>query len=265
MAAKRREIAGRIRPVRDRELSAFARSDRRGRSFRQALRRPAGLAVIAEIKRRSPSAGIIREQVDASEQARSYYNAGADAMSVLTDRAYFGGDIRDLWEVTDLLANREDTPPALRKDFFVDPVQVLEAAEAGARAILIIVRALADEEIRRLADAAALAGMDSLFEVHTEAELERAIEADATIIGVNNRDLARFVTELERSEELLPKVPAGVIRIAESGIHTAEDGARMRAAGADAILVGETLMKAGETAEGLIEAWHSCDDHHDLS
>ncbi|MBN1404290.1 MAG: indole-3-glycerol-phosphate synthase [Opitutales bacterium] len=243
MEWKRHEVASRVRPVTDRELARLSEMSRKGLSFEDALRNPAHLSVIAEIKRRSPSAGEIKALPDATEQARLYYNAGADAMSVLTDEKFFGGTIRDLWDVNDLLGNRDDAPPTIRKDFFVHPVQVVEAAEAGARAILIIVRALKDEEMRILRDSAHAAGLDCLFEIHSEPELERALKMDARIIGVNNRDLARFVTDLSYSEKLLPLVPQGIVKVSESGIFGYEEARRAREAGADAILVGEALMK----------------------
>lgn len=254
MENKRREVALRERPVGDAELARLGDIHRNGPSFFEALRNPAHLSVIAEIKRKSPSAGQIKELPEASEQARRYYNAGTDAISVLTDEKYFGGTIRDLWDVTDLLNNRDDAPPVIRKDFFVHPVQVVEAAEAGARAILIIVRALSDEEAKILRHAADAAGLDSLYEIHSESELERALKMKAKIIGVNNRDLARFVTDLSYSEKLLPLVPKGIVKVSESGIHTIEDAARARAAGADAVLVGESLMRA-EDPEKLLAAF----------
>jgi indole-3-glycerol phosphate synthase len=253
MAHKRREIDRRARPVPDRELARLAALGRP--SFAAALRRPHGLAVIAEIKRRSPSAGAIAAGINAADQARGYYNAGADAISVLTDETYFAGSIRDLWDVNDLLANRSDTPPTLRKDFFVHPVQIVEAAEAGASAILLIVRALTDDAIRRLRDAAQLAGLDSLFEVHDLAELDRALRLEASLIGVNNRDLGRFTTDLALSEALIPQIPPACVAVSESGIRTSADAARMRAAGAHAILVGETLMRLDDP-EPFIGACH---------
>lgn len=252
MAAKRRDLAASRRPVRTAEWRTVRRD---GRSFAEALRRPDGLAVIAEIKRKSPSAGNIADIPSAEEQARNYYNAGADAISVLTDERYFGGTMHDLWEVTDLLNPRVDARPVLRKDFFIEPIQVLEAAEAGAAAILIIVRALTDEEIRLLYSAAQEAGLDALFEVHSEPEIARALDAGARIIGVNNRDLARFRTDLAISEELIPRIPDDCVRISESGIFTPEDLARARACGADAVLIGEALMKSDDPAE-LIAAAH---------
>lgn len=255
MAHKRREIENRVRPVRESELERLSRG-RDGRRFRDALTAPSGLAVIAEIKRRSPSAGQIAELPDATEQARKYLNAGVDCLSVLTDEKYFGGSLRDLWAVTDFLADHRRDLPALRKDFFVHPVQVVEAAEAGARCVLIIVRALSGDEIARLYDAAEIAGLDAIFEVHTERELDRAMKYGPRIVGVNNRDLARFVTDLAISETIIPQIPQDVIAVSESGIFTPEDAARARACGAKAILVGEALMRQDDPAE-LVEAFHS--------
>lgn len=254
MAWKRQEVARRVRPVRDAELARYCRGEH-PRRFEQALRRESGLAVISEIKRRSPSAGAIAEGRDSVEQARIYYNAGTDAISVLTDEKYFGGSIQDLWDVNDLLANREDTPPTLRKDFFVDRIQVLEAAEAGASCILIIVRALSNEDMSMLYEAANLAGLDAIFEVHEEAEVDRALNCGARIIGVNNRDLSRFVTDLAISEAIIPELPESCVGISESGIHTLEDAERAFAAGADAVLIGEALMKMKDP-EPFIQALH---------
>ena len=256
MAWKRQQLADRIRPVSEHELSRLGSQERAGPGLREALERPDGLAVMAEIKRRSPSAGDIAPKVNAAEQARRFYNAGADALSILTDEKFFAGHIRDLWDAADLLKGREDAPPILRKDFFIHPIQVVEAAEAGARGILIIVKALSDEEIDNLTEAADMAGLESLFEIHNESELERALRAGAQIIGVNNRDLTTFETDLARSEQLIPKIPREVLPISESGIFTIEDAARARGAGARAVLIGEALMKA-EDPEKLIKAIHS--------
>ncbi len=256
LAWKRRQIADRIRPVSERELSRLGSQERAGPGLREALERPDGLAVIAEIKRRSPSAGDIAPEVNAAEQARRFYNAGADALSILTDEKFFAGHIRDLWDAADLLKGREDAPPILRKDFFIHPIQIVEAAEAGARAILIIVKALSDEEIDILFEAADLAGLESLFEVHNESELERALRAGALIVGVNNRDLTTFETDLAHSELLIPKIPREVLPISESGIFTTEDAGRARGAGARAVLIGEALMKANDPKK-LIKAFHA--------
>jgi indole-3-glycerol phosphate synthase len=255
MASKRKELAARSRPVRDSELTRFMGGGEHPRRFEKALRRENGLAVISEIKRKSPSAGAIAEGRDAVEQARIYYNAGTDAISVLTDETYFGGSIKDLWDVNDLLDNRADSPPTLRKDFFVDRLQVLEAAEAGAACILIIVRALSDEEMEMLFEAANLAGLDSIFEVHEATEVDRALNCGARIIGVNNRDLTRFVTDLAVSEAIIPNLPESCVAISESGISTAEDARRAYEAGADAILVGEALMKMKDP-ETFMQAVH---------
>jgi len=252
IAHKRREIAPRIRPVHARDLARFAEVKRPGPTFAQALDQPGRLGVIAEIKRRSPSAGAIKDGADAVEQARRYTNAGADAISVLTDEKYFGGTLRDLWDVVEFQVTSNRHIPCLRKDFMVHPLQVIEAAEAGARAILIIVRALDDDEIARLHEAATLAGLDALFEIHDEAELARALHHGARLVGVNNRNLATFKTDLAFSEKIIPQIPKSVLAISESGISTREDAARVRAAGARALLVGEALMRA-EDPEKLLK------------
>jgi indole-3-glycerol phosphate synthase len=254
MAWKRREISPLVRPVAAAELARLAARQPQPPSFAGALRRPDGrLAVIAEIKRRSPSAGDIAAGASAPVQARSYAAAGADALSVLTDGKFFGGSLDDLREVTAHFQANPPARPCLRKDFMVHPVQVLQARDAGASAILIIVRALADEEIAPLHAAAAAAGLDVLFEIHDEPDLARAVAHGARIIGVNNRDLASFRTDLALSQRLIPQFPRGTIAVSESGIFTAADAARVRAAGAHAILVGEALMKAADSARLMAE------------
>jgi indole-3-glycerol phosphate synthase len=257
MAHKRREIAPLLRPVFAEELAELNRRLPRPPSFAAALRRADGRpAVIAEIKRRSPSAGAIREEVSSLAQARRYRAAGASALSILTDTEYFGGTLADLIEVTADFAQNPPAIPCLRKDFMVHPVQVLQAREAGASAILIIVRALTDDEITALHTAATAAGLEALFEIHNEEELRRAADHKAKIIGVNNRDLAVFKTDLALSERLIPLFPKGVIAVSESGIATKADAARARKAGAHALLVGEALMKADDPAR-LIADFHS--------
>ena len=256
LAHKRREIAPRLRTVTPDELARAGAAAPRPPSFAAALRRPGGeLAVIAEIKRRSPSAGTIKAGADAAAQARAYLAAGADALSVLTDAKYFGGSLNDLTGVVAALAGPPATP-CLRKDFMVHPLQVLEARTAGASAILLIVRALTDAELATLAAAAAAAGLDALFEVHDEAEVDRALRRGARIIGVNNRDLTRFQTNLALSERLLPRLPRDVTAVSESGIFTGADAARVRAAGAHAVLVGEALMKAPDPGKLIAEFRH---------
>lgn len=245
MAWKRQEIAPLIREVSLPELAAFNAMAPKPPSFAAALRRDDGkLAVIAEIKRRSPSAGDIAAGIAATDQALKYRAAGASALSVLTDDKFFGGNLDDLTSITCLFRENRPAIPCIRKDFMVHPIQVLQAREAGASAILIIVRALDDATIAQLFEAAKFAGLDTLFEIHTETELERAVKHGAKIIGVNNRDLAIFKCDLGLSERLIPLFPKHVIAVSESGIFNGDDAARVRAAGAHAILCGEALMRA---------------------
>ena len=249
MEWKRRETAPRMRPVSERELARLDAALPKPVPFADALRRADGrLAIIAEIKRRSPSAGEIAANASSVEQAALYQGAGADALSVLTDAKYFGGSIDDLAQVAARMRASSPCLPCLRKDFMVHPIQVLEAREAGASAILIIVRALGDDEIRVLHGAARAAGLAALFEVHAEDEVERARVHGAQLIGVNNRDLAAFTTDLGLSERLIPGFPPGVVAVSESGIRAAPDAARARRAGAHAVLVGEALMRSRDPA-----------------
>jgi indole-3-glycerol phosphate synthase len=254
MAWKRSEIAPLLRSVPESELSKLDASLPRPPSFLSALRRADGkLAIISEIKRRSPSAGDIKAGASSVEQAKRYQAAGADALSVLTDEKFFGGSLDDLRSVTAHFATVPPARPCIRKDFFVHPIQVLQARQAGASAILIIVRALTDGEMKALAGAATAAGLDALFEIHTEPEIARAVAHGAKIIGVNNRDLAIFKTDLGLSERLIPRFPRDVIAVSESGIHSGADAARVHAAGAHAVLVGEALMKAADPAALVAE------------
>ena len=257
MAWKRQEIAPLVRPVSEAELVRVDAALPRPPSFAAVLRRADGrLAVIGEIKRRSPSAGAIKSGASAVDQARRYQAAGVDAISVLTDAKYFEGTLDDLRAVTAHFRATAPTSgvslaspkPCLRKDFFVHPIQVLQAREAGASAILIIVRALTDDEIKGLHAAATAAGLAALFEIHTEAEIGRALGHGARLIGVNNRDLAIFKTDLALSERLIPQFAQQATAVSESGIFTGADAARVRAAGAHAVLVGEALMRAADPA-----------------
>ncbi len=257
MAWKRHEIAPLVRPVPETELARLDAAHPRPPSFAAALRRPDGrLAVISEIKRRSPSAGNIKVGASSLDQAQRYQAAGADALSVLTDHKFFDGTLADLQVVTAYFSKHPPTCPCLRKDFMIHPIQVVQAREAGASAILIIVRALTDDEIKLLHDAARIAGLDVLFEIHAEAELARALAHGATLIGVNNRDLAIFQTDLSLSERLIPAFPKHVTAVSESGIFTSSDAGRARAAGAHAVLVGEALMKASDPAALIADFRH---------
>lgn len=220
------------------EYRDIARQADAPRGFAAALRRPGEVRLLAEVKRRSPSAGDIRPGANPVEVARAYVDGGAAALSVLTDRDYFGGDLDFLRAV------RAEVPvPVIRKDFLIDPVQVWEARAAGADAVLLIVRILEQPLLEELHGLAVELGMDVLVEAHTEAELDRALGVGATLIGVNNRDLDTFVTDLDLCVRLAPRVPAEVTYVGESGIRTAADVDRLGAAGIDAILVGESLMR----------------------
>ncbi|HLS28267.1 MAG TPA: indole-3-glycerol phosphate synthase TrpC [Opitutales bacterium] len=257
IAWKRREIEDRIRPVAESEFSRWQEKTKDAPRFADFLRKENQLAIIAEIKRGSPSAGMIADGISAVEQAEKYAAAGADALSILTDAKYFSGSLDDLKNVTAHLANGRPIP-CLRKDFMVHPIQVIEALEVGARAILVIVRALSDDEMKRIFEAASLAGLDILVEVHEEREVERALRLDGIkILGVNNRDLAQFKTDLAFSEKIIPQLPDHLVKISESGIHSAADARRVRAAGADAVLVGEALMRAADPSILLREIANS--------
>jgi indole-3-glycerol phosphate synthase len=222
------------------------------RGFAAALQRraAAGPAVIAEIKKASPSRGLIREDFNVEWLARSYCAGGAAALSVLTDEPYFQGSLRNLE-----LASAAAPLPCLRKDFTVDEYQIVEARAYRADAILLIAAALADAEIKRFAGLAHDLQLDVLVEVHTGEELDRMLDAlgetGADAIGVNNRNLKTFEVRLETSLELAGRIPAGILRVAESGISTGEDLARLRAAGFDAFLIGESLMRQPDPGAAL--------------
>jgi indole-3-glycerol phosphate synthase len=201
----------------------------------------ASVAVIAEVKRRSPSAGEIRPDLDPVAHARAYQAGGAAAISVLTDREYFGGSLADLEGVAQAV-----TVPTLRKDFILDELQVFEARAAGASAVLLIARALKPRRLAELARSAREVELGTLVEVHDERELEAALEARPTAVGVNSRDLSDFTVNLEAAERLLGRVPPGVPAVAESGIETRADVERMAAAGAVAVLVGTSVARASD-------------------
>lgn len=207
--------------------------------------------VIAEIKRASPSKGNIRLDVDVAAQARIYEQAGAAAISVLTDETYFKGSIEDLKQAAAAVSI-----PVLCKDFMVDERQIDRARNAGASIILLIVAALDDAEFRRLHGYAVKLGLEVLVEVHTEEEFERALAVGAEIIGINNRDLKSFTVSLERTVEIAAKFPAGTGRvlISESGIKTEEDAAYVFGHGASGILVGESLMRASDPGQWIKQA-----------
>jgi len=220
------------------------------RGFRRALetRSRDGVAIIAELKKASPSKGLIRVDFHPAELAHELEQAGAAALSVLTDEQFFQGALANLCE-----ASAAVQIPCLRKDFIIDEFQIVEARANSADAVLLIVAALSRGELRLLASVARAHALDVLCEVHDEAELQQALEAGCDLIGVNSRDLRTFQVDLNRASELADKFPAGVVRVAESGIHSAEDIARLRASGYHAFLVGESLMRASSPANALRE------------
>jgi indole-3-glycerol phosphate synthase len=216
-------------------------------SFRAALLRPT-VAVIAEVKRRSPSAGSIREDLDPGDRAALYAANGAAAISVLTDHPFFGGSMDDL-----RAAVGQCSLPVLRKDFIVDEVQILEARAAGAAAVLLIVRVLGPDRLAPLLHYATDLGLDALVEVHTEAELEVALEADAGIVGINSRDLDTFTIDVERAWRLIGRIPSDRVAVAESGLFGQSDVVHAAEAGADAVLIG-TALSAAASPESLLRA-----------
>lgn len=233
------------------ELKVAAREAPPARSLADALRRgdQRAICLIAEVKHRSPSAGVIVEPFHPADIARQYAEAGADAISCLTDRQFFGGSLDHLREVRSTVGL-----PVLRKDFLIDEAQVYEARAAGADAILLIAEALQADHMIDLAALAAELGMDVLAEAHSEAALEKALACGAPLVGINNRDLATFRVSLETTERLADMVEdAGRVLVAESGIKTAADVSRLLACGADAILVGEGLLRSGAIAARIAE------------
>jgi indole-3-glycerol phosphate synthase len=246
---KQQEIESRQRqtPLAELERRAGQASAPRGFAAALASRAARGeAAVIAEIKKASPSKGVIREDFDPVEIARSYEAGGASCLSVLTDRDFFQGQ-EDF-----LVAAREACAlPVIRKDFIVDPYQLAESRAIGADCILLIVAALDDERLAQLYSGAGDLGMDVLVEVHDGAELERALALDLDLVGINNRDLRSFDTRLETTLDLLERVPAACTVVTESGIHRREDVELMRRHGVHAFLVGEAFMRAPDPGQAL--------------
>lgn len=241
---RKRESLARLAVTRDAlEAKALKRSPLR--DFRRALLtgRP---AIVAEMKKASPSRGVLAETFDPASIARMYAAGGASALSVLTDAEFFHGSLADLEA-----ARAAVSVPVLRKDFTIDELHVIEAAAHGADAILLIAAILDVAEMRRFRELAARYKMAALVEVHNEAELGAALEAGAEIVGVNNRDLNTFEVSLDTSLRLASRIPDGVVKVSESGIHSRADVVRLAAAGYDAFLVGEHLMKSADPAAAL--------------
>jgi indole-3-glycerol phosphate synthase len=232
----REGVEARKRETPQAELEGHLSGRGRDRPFQEALTRP-GLSVIAEFKRRSPSLGDIRPDADIAAQVTAYERGGAAALSVLTDGPHFGGSLDDLRS-----ARAAATLPIIRKDFIVDPYQLYEAAVHGADAVLLIVRALSDRELVALHDEARELDLDCLVEVHNVEELDRALELDAEVIGINNRDLDEQRVDIQTTFELMPDVPAGKTVVAESGISGREELYELERVGVDAVLIGGALM-----------------------
>jgi indole-3-glycerol phosphate synthase len=245
LAVKRSEVAALRRSPGESQLRAAAARADAPRGFARALRSGRGPRVIAEFKRASPSRGEIRPGADPAEIARTYEAAGAAALSVLTDREFFRGDLEDLRR-----ARAVTRLPVLRKDFTIDPLQLVEARAAGADAALLIVAALDDSRLRELLACARGLGLDALVEVHDAAELERALATDCELIGINNRDLRDFKTDVAVTRALLPRA-AGRTVVSESGLDSADTLRALEAEGAAAFLVGEALMREVDPGAAL--------------
>lgn len=244
VAVKRLEVAEKLKLRKGLERMAEAQRSQR-RPFRQALAAVTP-AIIAEIKQASPSKGLLCADFNPARLAMEYFAGRASALSVLTDKEFFQGSLGDLKTARACAAL-----PVLRKDFTVDEIDVIESAAAGADAILLIAAILTDAKMERFQSLAEHYGMDALVEVHDRPELERALAAGARIIGVNNRDLRTFSVSLETAEQLAPLIPATVLKVAESGIHSRDDVQRLMACGFQAFLVGEHLMKSRDVSAAL--------------
>jgi indole-3-glycerol phosphate synthase len=220
------------------ELAAEVEPSGDGRPFAEALARP-GTSLIAEHKRRSPSAGTIREGATCTDIVRAYERGGAAAISILTEERHFGGSLADLRE-----ARATTELPIIRKDFTIDPYQLYEAKLAGADAVLLVVGSLESAELASLHAQAGELDLDALVEIHDDEELERALELDCDVIGINNRDLEDFSVDIQRTFDLLADVPAGKVVVSESGIYHRGQIDELEQVGVDAVLVGEALMRA---------------------
>ncbi len=245
--ATRESLARRMRerPIAELEHELAQRGE--GRPFHEALAHP-GTSLIAEHKRRSPSAGVIREGASVTEIVQAYERGGAAAISILTEEQHFGGSLEDLYE-----ARRATQLPILRKDFCVDTYQLYEAKVAGADAVLLVVGSLRKDDLERLHAEAQALDLDAIVEVHDEEELETALEFDVDVIGINNRNLQDFTVDISTTLDLLADVPTGKTVVSESGIRTRHEIEELERVGVDAVLIGETLMRAHEPEDAVRE------------
>jgi indole-3-glycerol phosphate synthase len=245
VGATREAVHRRKRERPQAELEREAGSQPEGRPFAEALARP-GTSLIAEYKRRSPSAGTIREGLNCADVVSAYERGGAAALSVLTEEAHFGGSLADLRE-----ARAASELPVLRKDFTIDTYQLYEAKAAGADAVLLVVGAMSQDELAALYREAHALDLDAIVEIHDEEELDAALDVDADVLGINNRNLEDFSVDIQRTFDLLHDVPAGKVVVSESGIHTREQIDELEQVGVDAVLIGEALMRAPDPEEAV--------------
>jgi len=248
VSTKQQEVESAKRELPFEDLKSRLANHQTERSLRHAISVSGKLSLIAELKRKSPSRGMLRERFDPVSLAQTMEEAGAAALSVLTDEFYFGGQLdflRDAKQFTGI--------PALRKDFIVDPYQVYEAAFYGADAVLLIVRVLTDELLTDCLQAVDRLGLDALVEVHSDVELKTALGAGASVIGINHRDLKTFQMDPTLSERLVPLIPAGKVIVAESGLQSPADIQWMKRLGVHAVLIGEALMLAPDPAAKIRE------------
>ena len=246
--SKQQEIESAKQQLTMEDLEVHLREHLAERSFRKAIGGPGKLSLIAELKRKSPSKGMLRAKFEPVDLAKSLERAGASALSILTDAPFFGGRIEYIDDV-----KKFTEVPILRKDFIIDPYQIYESAFYGADAVLLIVSILTEEKLIACMQAADRLGLEPLVEVHSKEELKTALSVGAHVIGINHRDLGTLKIDPELSAKLVPLVPAGKIIVAESGIQTAQDVKRMKGLGVHAILVGEALMSAADPASKVQE------------
>jgi indole-3-glycerol phosphate synthase len=246
VTSKRREIESARSLVSEVELEKRIAGLESGRGFTRTLARPGGVQIIAEVKKASPSAGVLRADFDPVAIARTYEQHGADCLSVLTDQPYFQGSLADLTAIHEVVQL-----PLLRKDFILDRYQLLEARTAGADAVLLIAEILPGKRLSELHREAIALSLDVLVELHDAAQLPRVLDTGAILVGINNRDLRTFATRLEHTIELIPRIPSNVIVVSESGIRTHADLKRLEAVGVRAVLVGESLMRAADIGTAL--------------